>query len=69
MYATAVGLLMKALERPSEELIEEEAPSDTETMTVSEEGTQELPKTALTTGRKTIIERFGDRLKEFLDNA
>ena len=69
MYATAVGLLMKALERPSEELIEEDALSETETMITSEEGTQERPKTALNTDRKTIIERFGDRLKEFLDNA
>ena len=69
MYATAVGLLMKALERPSEELIEEDALSETETMVTSEEGTQERPKTALNTDRKTIIERFGDRLKEFLDNA
>ncbi|MGB1171386.1 MAG: cell division protein FtsA [Flavobacteriaceae bacterium] len=69
MYATAVGLLMKALERPSEELIEEDALPETETMVTSEEGTQERPKTALNTDRKTIIERFGDRLKEFLDNA
>ena len=69
MYATAVGLLMKALERPSEELIEEDALPETETMVTSEEGTEERPKTALNTDRKTIIERFGDRLKEFLDNA
>ena len=69
MYATAVGLLMKALERPSEELIEEDALPETETMVTSEEGTQERAKTALNTDRKTIIERFGDRLKEFLDNA
>ena len=69
MYATAVGLLMKALERPSEELIEEDALPETETMVTSEEGTQERPKTALNPDRKTIIERFGDRLKEFLDNA
>ena len=34
-----------------------------------EESSGNTPKTSVNTDRKTIIERFGDRLKEFLDNA
>ena len=68
MYATAVGLLMKALENP---VIQEPEPpvavNNTED-TPSEE-TQVPLKIELNKERKTIIERFGDRLKEFLDNA
>ena len=67
MFATAVGLLMKALENPSET---EESDPTLEIPEASEANENESnPRLELNTERKTIIERFGDRLKEFLDNA
>ena len=68
MYATAVGLLMKALEDSPYKSEEEENTEESEMMAL-EEGTDEVPQIELNKERKTIIERFGDRLKEFLDNA
>ena len=68
MYATAVGLLMKALEDSPYKSEEEENTEESEMMAL-EEGTDEVSQIELNKERKTIIERFGDRLKEFLDNA
>jgi len=68
MYATAVGLLMKALEDSPYKSEEEENTEESEMMAL-EEGADEVPQIELNKERKTIIERFGDRLKEFLDNA
>ncbi|MBL7472478.1 cell division protein FtsA [Robertkochia sediminum] len=74
IYATAVGLVMKALEQRERnaaamvieeepEVIDEpqvtEGPEDGET---EEPEKQEPPK-------KTFLERFSDKLKDFLDNA
>ena len=63
LFATAVGLLMSALEG-------EQASDDNEAQT--EESTigdiNQEPKTVVTK-RKSILDRFGDKLKEFLDNA
>ena len=63
LFATAVGLLMSALEG-------EPAADDNEAQT--EESTigdiNQEPKTVVTK-RKSILDRFGDKLKEFLDNA
>ena len=63
LFATAVGLLMSALEG-------EPAANDNEAQT--EESTigdiNQEPKTVVTK-RKSILDRFGDKLKEFLDNA
>ena len=68
MYATAVGLLMKALEDSPYKSEEEENAEESEIMAL-EEGADEVSQIELNKERKTIIERFGDRLKEFLDNA
>ena len=68
MYATAVGLLMKALENSPFGLEEEESKEESDGLAL-EEGADEVPQIELNKERKTIIERFGDRLKEFLDNA
>ncbi len=63
LFATSVGLLMSALEgaavatAPSEK--EEETPT-------SEDSEQPAPVAAK---RKSILDRFGEKLKEFLDNA
>ena len=67
MYATAVGLLMKALENPSD--IENSASQEDDADELALDGVESTPKIELNKERKTIIERFGDRLKEFLDNA
>ena len=68
MYATAVGLLMKALEDSPYKSEEEENAEESEIMALAE-GADEVSQIELNKERKTIIERFGDRLKEFLDNA
>ena len=67
MYATAVGLLMKALENPSD--IENSASQENDADELALDDVESTPKIELNKERKTIIERFGDRLKEFLDNA
>ena len=67
MYATAVGLLMKALENPSD--IENSASQEDDADGLAIDDVESSPKIELNKERKTIIERFGDRLKEFLDNA
>ena len=66
MYATAVGLLMKALESTTEPDSSETNEGMAEDLATAAE---EMPKIELNRERKTIIERFGERLKEFLDNA
>ena len=67
MYSTAVGLLMKALENPSD--IENSASQEDDADELALDDVESSPKIELNKERKTIIERFGDRLKEFLDNA
>lgn len=69
IYATAVGLLMNALERnnkfveiPGEENVKE-AEKSTETPV------QQAVKTEAKPQRKSIIEKWSDKLKDFLDNA
>ena len=64
LFATSVGLLMSALEElPSKE--KEEIP---ETGEISSE---EIEQTSVdfSQQRKSILDRFGEKLKEFLDNA
>ena len=64
LFATAVGLLMNALEHsnpsdvsiPNESIDEEKQEGDTPTKDIN-------------VARKSILDRFGERLKEFLDNA
>ncbi len=69
IYATAVGLLMNALERnnnfveiPGEEKAKEEEK-------IIEEPVQQILKTEPKPQRKSIIEKWSDKLKDFLDNA
>ena len=64
LFATAVGLLMNALEHSN--------PSDVSSPNESiDEETQEgdTPTKDINVARKSILDRFGERLKEFLDNA
>ncbi|MEK9613232.1 MAG: cell division protein FtsA [Flavobacteriaceae bacterium] len=65
LFATAVGLLMNALEQYStdHEVIEE-------TEKVAEENSVKEPLAPeVHKKRKSILDRFGEKLKEFLDNA
>jgi len=65
LFATSVGLLMNAIEKQEHEA----SPLDetTEETTKKLDTQQAQPKKSKV--RKTILEKFGDRLKEFLDNA
>ena len=65
LFATSVGLLMNALE---------EAPAvrtteDTAEGVPTELSSEELATVDVSQQRKSILDRFGEKLKEFLDNA
>ncbi|MDA0774212.1 MAG: cell division protein FtsA [Bacteroidetes bacterium] len=69
MFATAVGLLMNALDTDAKnpppatvkESVEEETPAQNTTEATKED--------AIALNRKSILERWVDKFKEFLDNA
>jgi cell division protein FtsA len=63
LFATSVGLLMSALEG---EMIAVESSETTENNDLTKENEQPA-EVALK--RKSIFDRFGEKLKEFLDNA
>jgi cell division protein FtsA len=63
LFATSVGLLMSALE---EEKIESET---TETLESKELNEENEITSEVAIKRKSILDRFGEKLKEFLDNA
>ena len=65
LFATSVGLLMNAIEKQElEDLIEDDEPQDEEQEIINTTNTGPKQKY-----RKTILEKFGDTLKEFLDKA
>jgi len=63
LFATSVGLLMSALEGAAVAVAPSEKGEETST---SEDSEQSAPVAAK---RKSILDRFGEKLKEFLDNA
>ena len=63
LFATSVGLLMNALE---DILIEKNESSDQDKISHLE---NEQKKDRFSKQRKSILDRFGEKLKEFLDNA
>ena len=66
MYATTVGLVMHALAK--QKRVEKEIPeTETEGPVAMEEETTEANK--VKKARKSIFEKFSDKLKDFLDNA
>ena len=70
LYATAVGLLMNAVQNKSKvrEARQEEEGKDVDHDVFSgEEHTQ--TKTALRKERKSIFDKWSEKLKDFLDNA
>jgi len=71
-YATAVGLLMNAVEnkhrnQQRRESIEE--PSGSGEMVLEEYGAEGGEATRVRSERKSVLDRWADKLKEFLDNA
>jgi len=75
MYATAVGLLMNALEKKSRLFAEDEIYDEADTaisdgMGDGEDELKEAPSTTrLKTERKSILDKWSEKLKDFLDNA
>jgi cell division protein FtsA len=71
-YATAVGLLMNAVENKHRNLqrkdSDEEAAESGE-MVLEEYGNEGGEATTVRTERKSVLDRWADKLKEFLDNA
>ena len=63
MFATSVGLLMNALEEAIPETANEDHSEDRQ-----EEESIKATK-VVSQQRKSILDRFGEKLKEFLDNA
>lgn len=70
MYATAVGLLMNALENGNSISATEKEPTSEEVETEENIGVA-APKITvdITEDRKTILEKWSDKFKEFLDKA
>ena len=65
LFATSVGLLMSALdEMPAAMPLGESPPLDIEASKNEDESSKEVNRQ-----RKSILDRFGEKLKEFLDNA
>jgi cell division protein FtsA len=64
MYATAVGLVMKAA-------LDSKATPPESNESIEEETQEEEPHPApnSSASRKSIFDRFTEKLKEFLDNA
>jgi len=77
LYATAVGLVMNAIENQSKVVVEEEfVEPPTETISEAEPAIEEneehtsAPKPSEPKKeRKSIFEKWADKLKDFLDNA
>ena len=68
MYATAVGLLMNALEH-KKAVVQEEPPAvENEVKSLKKEGLK-LEENRISSSRSTILERWVEKFKIFLDNA
>ena len=71
ILATAVGLLMNALEQQEKNTPKENEPSATESNEgdLDETEVPDIQPSSISDKRKTIMERWVEKLKEFLDNA
>lgn len=70
LYATAVGLLMNAIESvgPPPELLEVEEGIEPDELLVSQTAQEESAHAGLKE-RKSIFDKWSEKLKDFLDNA
>ena len=68
-YATAVGLLMNAVDSRHREGMETESPDQEAGMVLEEVEDASGQRTVARAERKTVFDKWADKLKEFLDNA
>ncbi|MGW9685461.1 cell division protein FtsA [Flagellimonas sp. 2504JD1-5] len=69
LYATAVGLLMNALETTSNSISESEMEQEEEEVLVGQENVVGQSVKTQTAPRKSIFDKWSEKLKDFLDNA
>jgi cell division protein FtsA len=70
LYATAVGLLMNAVKNQSKMQAEVASTPETDTVTEEEDRTEELHiNEEKRKERKSVFDKWSEKLKEFLDNA
>src|SRR6056297_1852369 len=70
LYATAVGLLMNAINNQEKKTAPKEAPMDSEEMEPVMAGHEEdVIGTPLKRERKSVFDKWSEKLKDFLDNA
>ena len=72
MYATAVGLLMNAIQNDTKENMPLEAETvmtEQEEVLMGQETTSKVNAGMVRTERKSIFDKWSEKLKDFLDNA
>ncbi|MEM7483691.1 MAG: cell division protein FtsA [Bacteroidota bacterium] len=69
LYATAVGLLMNALETTSLDTVLQEDIQEEEQVLVGQEHVSSTSANVPTKDRKSIFDKWSEKLKDFLDNA
>jgi len=67
LYATAVGLLMNAVGNKDKRRLQEEEEEKEREMVL--EGHSDMASNVATKERKTVFDRWSEKLKDFLDNA
>ncbi|WP_299000385.1 cell division protein FtsA [Flagellimonas sp. S174] len=69
LYATAVGLLMNAIESQKKNMDITEESMDEERVLVEQEVSEAYTSGTYTKERKSIFDKWSEKLKDFLDNA
>lgn len=70
LYATAVGLLMNAIKNKSKiKHIQKELEEEEEELVLSEQEIETATQNRMYKERKSVFDKWSERLKEFLDNA
>ncbi|WP_299326523.1 cell division protein FtsA [uncultured Maribacter sp.] len=75
LYATAVGLLMNAIKNQEklkltqEEILQEQELEQEEELVYAERDTEAVARPNLHKERKSVFDKWSEKLKEFLDNA
>ncbi|MGB5497614.1 MAG: cell division protein FtsA [Maribacter sp.] len=69
LYATAVGLLMNAVKNNGKEIHMDEDEGELEEMVYAEQGKAKMKEENQRGERKTVFDKWSEKLKDFLDNA
>lgn len=69
LYATAVGLLMNAIGNKAKNAVTKEVALGEEEMLVGQEVSENQSDDTINKERKSIFDRWSEKLKDFLDNA